>query len=226
MFPGFLAIILRKVIGRPAIISLVAIAFASGAPPASPHKTFPVPQSSDGSARPAVSHDAWLWAPGTEIKVFFIKGHFSAPEQLVLREVVHDWSTIARELQTGVSFSYAGETKEIVVSKGILTLMRSDLRGTKPRIWAYFQPRLLTPKGLLTSAVIYLEYQIQKLNVLVSFTSHEMGHGFGLGDCPDCQQTMMRYARDQQHPNGFYWPTSSDKTLIKARYARISSGDD
>jgi hypothetical protein len=125
---------------------------------------------------------------------------------------------VARELGTGVSFSYGGETDSLDIVCGRLTLARTDLSHIRPRVMAFFRPLQHLDAATITCAAIYFDWKIQKGDVLMSFMAHEMGHGFGLLDCPRCRDTVMRFFPSVNQGNGFYEATASDKNLISAHY--------
>ena len=161
----------------------------------------------------------WRWAPNTVVKVLFVEGQFNEAEQQALRASINDWNNVAHELGTGVSFLYFGETQAIDGTYRTLTLTRTDPNLTCPGALAYFEPLSGNQAGLITSGVINFNLKTHQPSALVSFMAHEMGHGLGLGDCPRCKETVMRFFRGPNQDNGFFSPTDSDKAIIRSLYA-------
>ena len=161
----------------------------------------------------------WRWAPNTTVRIFFVKGQFNEAEQQALRAAINDWNNVAHELGTGVSFYYSGETQTVINTDSVLTMTRSNTGQIYPGTLAYFEPLRSSQPGLITSGVINFNLKTHQPSALVSFMAHEMGHGLGLGDCPRCKETVMRFFRGPNQDNGFFSPTDSDKAIIRSLYA-------
>jgi len=98
--------------------------------------------------------------------------------------------------------------------------MRMELSHMRQRMMAFFRPFHHLDAATITCAGIYFDWKIRKADVLISFMAHEMGHGFGLLDCPRCRDTVMRFFPSVNQGNGFYEATAADKSLIRAKYYR------
>jgi len=165
----------------------------------------------------------WRWAPGKFIKVFFVQSQFNEAEQKTLREAIGNWNSVSRELGTGVYFLISGEAQTVSNSPDTLTLARSDPNVTNPDVLAYFRPLRRSKTGFITSGVINFNPRTHEQRALLSFMAHEMGHGFGLGDCPRCKETAMRFFPGPNHDNGFLSPTEADKETIRWIYTASNS---
>jgi hypothetical protein len=73
---------------------------------------------------------------------------------------------------------------------------------------------------LLVSAWIDLDFGITDPGALEGFMAHEMGHGLGLWDCPDCKkkQSLMNSFPGINKNNGLVVPSSCDVVTMRNLY--------
>jgi hypothetical protein len=159
----------------------------------------------------------WHWPAGTRVKVFFIRGMFTTPEQQAIREVMDQWNGLSEQLGAGIRYDYAGEVGQHENSEGYLTLTRIEImKGTNNRYYAYFFP-IRNPDESIRSAQITFDFQTTDVTALKSLAAHQLGHGMGLWDCKSCKggSTIMNGFPGVNKSNGLVAPSACDLQVVK-----------
>lgn len=163
---------------------------------------------------------AWHWPEGTRVKVFFMQGMFTPPQQQAIREVMDQWNGLSEQVGAGIRYDYAGEVGQHENGEGYLTLTRIEImKGTNNRYYAYFFPTR-NPDGSIRSAQITFDFKTTDVTALKSFVAHELGHGMGLWDCKSCKggSTIMNGFPGVNKGNGLVAPSVCDIQVVKTLF--------
>ena len=170
--------------------------------------------------RNAPPMSAYYWPPDTEVKVYLSRGMFTAKERGALIAAMKIWSESTVHKDTGVRFSYAGESDNLVTCKGCLSVTRRDVYQSDRKHYAWFNPLEVDSEFLLLSASIHLDFATTKPQALQSFMLHELGHGMGLRDCETCEKkkTIMGSFPGINKDNGLVAPSVCDLEVVRQLY--------
>jgi hypothetical protein len=162
----------------------------------------------------------WHWPADTRVKVFFMKGMFTPPEQQAIREVMEQWNVWSEQVGAGIRYDFAGEVGQHENGEGCLTLTRIEImKGTNNRYYAYFFPTR-NPDGSIRSAQITFDFKTTDMTALKSIVAHELGHGMGLWDCKSCKgkSTIMNGFQGVNQGNGLVAPSACDIQVVKTLF--------
>lgn len=165
---------------------------------------------------------AYYWPPDTEVKVYLKRGLFTAKERDALIAAMKIWSESTVHTDTGVTFSYAGESDDLLTCKGCLNVTRRDVYRSDQKHYAWFNPLEVDSEFLLLSASIHLDFATTAPQALQAFMLHELGHGMGLRDCQSCKKkkTIMSSFPGINKDNGLVAPSTCDLEVVRQLYQR------
>jgi hypothetical protein len=166
---------------------------------------------------PPAGHFAWL--PDTEVKVHFSRGMFTPEQRAALLEAMRVWSQTARQTLAGVTFTYAGETDGSASCNNCLLVTRQSVRKYS-KFFAYFTPVQRNSEGQLVSAWIVFDEATINPEALQVFMTHELGHGMGLDNCPNCKKefTIMRSFPRINKVDNLIEPSVCDLQVVRQVY--------
>lgn len=170
--------------------------------------------------RNAPPANSYYWPPDTNVKVYFVRGMFTAEQRETLTTAMNTWSSVAAEAGAGVTFSYAGETETLSQCEPCLTVTRREVYKHDRKHYAFFNPLKQNHEGLLTSAWIDFDFATTSPQALLGFMTHELGHGLGLYDCTTCKkkQTIMNGFPGVNRDNGLVTPSPCDVEVVRNVY--------
>lgn len=170
--------------------------------------------------RNAPPANAYYWPPDTNVKVYFVRGMFTAEQRATLFAAMKTWSDAASHTGAGVGFSYAGVTDRVASCRGCLTVTRREVYKNDRKHYAFFNPLKQDREGLLVSAWIDFDFATTNPQALLGFMSHELGHGMGLWDCATCKKkkTIMSGFPGINSDNGLVAPSACDLEVVRHVY--------
>jgi hypothetical protein len=163
----------------------------------------------------------YAWPYDAEVKVYLMRGMFTAAQQQALIRAMEFWSQAAKRNDAGVTFLYGGETDGARNCNNCLTVTRREVYDDNRKYYALFVPmgkRADEPRQeLLRSARIEFDVATTEPHALQGYMAHELGHGMGLWDCPKCKkkQTIMRSFPGVNRDNGLIEPSVCDLEVMR-----------
>lgn len=163
----------------------------------------------------------YAWPSGADVKVYFMRGMFTAEQQRALIRAIEFWSQAAKRNDTGVTLIYEGETDGARNCNSCLTVIRREVYSDNHKYYALFVP--LGKRGdepgqeLLRSARIEFDVSTTEPRALQGYMAHELGHGMGLWDCPKCKKklSIMRGFPGVNKDNGLIEPSACDLEVMR-----------
>lgn len=162
----------------------------------------------------------YSWPPDATIRVFFMRGMFTAEQRRTLFTAMQNWSTGAKRIGAGVSFVDAGDSDLRVSCKLCLTIARTEQHFKRLKYLAVFLPVSYDRNQFLESAWIELDDATTDTKALRGFMAHELGHTLGLDNCPTCKkkQSIMNSFPSINRNNGVTSPTPCDLEIVRRVY--------
>ena len=156
------------------------------------------------------------WRPGTVVRVYYLKDHFSATETAALSLAVNNWNRALKEIGSQVVFLLGGETVSEAPDGTSITVMRGVPKG-KERVG---EIKLHSVTKGRAHMVVVISPKVTDLNALTSLMTHELGHTMGLADCYECRPgtTAMAAFRGSNRGNDVYEPSECDRYVVAAGY--------
>jgi hypothetical protein len=176
----------------------------------------------------------YAWASGADVKVYFMRGMFTAEQQEALIRAMEFWSQAAKTNDVELGLIFSGETDANRNCNSCLTVTRREVYNDNHKYYALFVP--LGKRGdeprqeLLRSARIEFDLATTEPHALQGYMAHELGHGMGLGDCPKCKKklTIMRSFPGVNKDNGLIEPSACDLEVMREvfeKQKRITTAD-
>jgi hypothetical protein len=164
--------------------------------------------------------NSYYWPPDTTVSVYFIRGMFTPEQREKLFAAMNTWAKSAADAGANVTFTYAGETEQLSHCNSCLTVTRRDVHKHDPKHYAFFNPLQQSNDGLLVSAWIDFDFATTNPQALLGFMTHELGHGMGLWDCPNCtkKKSIMRGFPGINRDNGLIAPSPCDVEVVRNVY--------
>ncbi|MBA3768048.1 MAG: hypothetical protein H0W99_13905 [Acidobacteria bacterium] len=121
------------------------------------------------------------WLPNSTLRVMLRRGDFSAAETAAFHESIRLWQAVLPKSGTGINLQMGEEIAGNNCTGCIILKRKADLKGTFAAL------SLLSTQGdLYTKAIINIKADVHKTELLRMLLTHELGHAFGLDDCPEC----------------------------------------
>lgn len=150
----------------------------------------------------AASHD-WAavatvrWLPHSTLNIVYVRGDFTDEERAAFHRAVGSWQQALAQTDVGIVLVEAGETsKDAGPARSQIVVKRDSPMdaGHYGQTVAYVRH-----DSYLERAVILIKGSIHKQDRLRKTMMHELGHVFGLRDCPECRSgvTVMNYFSQQ-----------------------------
>ena len=135
----------------------------------------------DGRNAPARAQ--FRWSPNAKISIRFRKDDFRPEEIHALQTPVREWQKILGQSATGISIHIDDPVFDSEAPEGVLLIKRGRLSaaGRLGEIYATH-----VKDGYITAANVSFEPSITNTSILRRLLAHEIGHAFGLADCPSC----------------------------------------
>jgi hypothetical protein len=164
---------------------------------------------------PPIGH--YAWSSDAQVKVYFVRDMFTQEQRQALLRGMASWSESAKRNGLGVTLLYVGDTDGPRSCANCLTVNRREVYKNDRRHYAYFIPVGMNAEGVLRSAWIDIDVATTDPKALQGFMAHELGHGMGLWDCPQCKnkQTIMRAFPGINKDNGLVAPSVCDLEVVR-----------
>jgi len=163
----------------------------------------------------------WRWKPGTQVKVYYLKGNFSEAEAGAFSRAITNWNQALREINSQIVFVISGERESVATNNASLTVLRGIPRVTK-RVG---ETRFHALSNGVVRLTVTINPVVTDLSALQSLLTHELGHSLGLADCYKCRRgtTAMSAFKSNNQGNDVYEPSACDKYVVAAGYADDSN---
>ncbi len=160
------------------------------------------------------------WPADAEVKVYTIRNMFMPEQRQALLEALKTWTTAGRDSGSGVSFTYVGETENLVNCRNCLTVRKREVFKYDGAHYSFFYPLSSEDGRVLVSAWIDLDFATTSPHAMQGFLAHELGHGMGLWDCESCKKkhTLMNGFPGINKTNGLIAPSRCDVEALKGVY--------
>lgn len=159
----------------------------------------------------------WRWKQGTPVRVYYLKGHFSAAEVEALSRAVRNWNDALREMDSQIAFTVGGERESAAKDHASVTVLRGIPR-VRERVG---ETRFYSMSNGSARLTMTINPVVTNLDALTSLMTHELGHTLGLADCYECRRgtTAMSAFKGDNKGNDVYEPSACDKYVVAAGYA-------
>ena len=163
---------------------------------------------------------AYYWPADIDVKVYFVRGMFTAKQTETLLAAMNTWSNLSNQVDAGINFIYKGEKDVIMDCVSCLTVTRRDVHKSARKHYAFFNPLRQRADGLLISAWIDFDFATTRPGALQGYMAHELGHGMGLWDCSNCKKrkTIMNGFPGINSHNGLLEPSTCDLQVVRSVY--------
>jgi predicted Zn-dependent protease len=161
--------------------------------------------------------------PNSTMRVNFRRGDFSAAELAAFQQSIGLWQAVLPKSGIGITLQMGEEIAGNNCTGCIIVKRKADMRGTFAAL------SLLSTQGdLYSKAVINIKADVHKIELLRMVMTHELGHAFGLDDCPDCDGNTTIMNSVNRHAFGafaFFAPRNKMTTApTPCDVARVSAG--
>jgi hypothetical protein len=144
--------------------------------------------------RTAPASAPYRWIPNQELKILFLKGDFTERERKGLKEAMDNWQQVLPQTGSGITLKDAGEHSSEEICDGCILVKRDP---NMPKGYDGYIKLIKQKNGYYMVGIVTIKANIHKPNQLRDILHHELGHAFGLLDCPTCQSgtTVMNHFR-------------------------------
>ena len=142
------------------------------------------------------------WLPNSTLTLAYARGDFTDAERDAFHKAVSLWQRALAQTNVGIVLQESGEIdRDIEPARSQIIVKRDHSMDSR-----YYGKILATARldNYVERATILINGSLHKQSSLRKTLLHELGHGFGLRDCPDCRSgsTVMNYF-SQQSVMGF-----------------------
>ncbi|MBC8030757.1 MAG: hypothetical protein H7Z16_11650 [Pyrinomonadaceae bacterium] len=133
------------------------------------------------------------WLPHSTITINYARGEFTEAERTAFHGAISLWQKALLELKLGIVLKESGEIEKDAKPGQSQIIVKRDYSmdsGHYGKIEGATRP-----DNYLDRAFILINGSLRKRNSLRKTMLHELGHAFGLKDCPNCRSgaTVMNY---------------------------------
>ncbi len=136
----------------------------------------------ENTTAPAIA--PYRWTPAAQAHVAFARGQFKKSELEVLAKVLDSWQVELAAPGINIQLINDGEQSSATDQSHSLFISRKD---ELPAARQGQFTALAGAHGYFTAGEIAIKSSIGKAHQLSRVLSHELGHAFGLRDCPSCR---------------------------------------
>ena len=161
----------------------------------------------------------FMWAPGSTIKVYVVRGDFEDTYLPYLIEPISAWNAISESSGSKVKFEYKGRTEAPLYCENCLTMKRGQVFDKSKRHLT--ELKIYSARdSILTWGTIVIDPLLTNPKALTNAVAHELGHSFGLLDCYSCkrQSTVMIQFKSVNVSNEMKGPTACDVVQVRRAY--------
>lgn len=167
------------------------------------------------------------WLPHSRVTIKYARGEFTKDERTEFHRAIRSWQHALQEMKLGIVLEERGEIENDVTPDQSQIIVKRDYSmdsGHYGKIVASTRR-----DNYLDRAFILINGSLRKRSSLRKTMLHELGHAFGLRDCPNCRSgaTVMNHF-SQQSVAGFNFgnagrrisdqPTQSDIAAVASGY--------
>ena len=181
---------------------------------------------SSADRRECASVASVRWLPHSTLSISYARGDFTDAERGAFHKAVSLWQRALAQTDVGIVLEESGEIdRDIEPARSQIIVKRDHSMDSR-----YYGKILAStrPDNYVERATILINGSLHKRSSLRKTLLHELGHGFGLRDCPNCRSgaTVMNYF-SQQSVMGFKLrkgnkisdqPTACDISQITSGY--------
>lgn len=133
------------------------------------------------------------WLPHDTLNIGYARGDFTDKERAAFHKAVRSWQQALAQTNVGIVLNEIGEIdKDAVPAQSQIIVKRDDSMDE-----GHYGKFVAAARrdNYFESALILIKGSLHKQDPLRKTLLHELGHAFGLGDCPDCRSgaTVMNY---------------------------------
>ncbi len=146
-----------------------------------------------GTRRECAANANVRWLPHSTVRISYARGEFTADERAEFRRAVGWWQRALLQLNLGIVMEEGGEVDPgMQPAQGQIIVKRDYSMGPGHYGKIVASTR---PDNYVDRAFILINGSLRKRSDLRKTMLHELGHAFGLRDCPDCKSgaTVMNY---------------------------------
>jgi hypothetical protein len=172
-----------------------------------PLRVSPFDSESNTTGSLAVRHECTSvasvrWLPNSTLTIAYARGDFTGAERGAFHKAVSLWQRALAEANIEIVLEESGETDKYVEPARSQVIIKRD-NSMDDRHYGKIVA-FTRPDNYVDRAFILIRGSLHKRDTLRKVLLHELGHGFGLRDCPDCpsRATVMNYF-SQQSVMGF-----------------------
>ena len=127
---------------------------------------------------------SWTWAQNTHVRVN-ISSSFSADQQREIRQAFLNWQSNPNT-DAGVTFAFTYDPFIGFTAGAVQVNHEAPPPDGNEQPVAQTDTQLNSTNTHLQSAIIRVHPSVTNLTALLEAMAHEIGHLYGLNDCPDC----------------------------------------
>jgi hypothetical protein len=174
-----------------------------------------------GQQAPAIGF--WTWAANAHVKVYIISTDFKPEEVPYVLKALQNWSSASELTGSGVTFAYAGNTRQQLSCDNCLTVMRGAVFDKKNRHATELRAFSARHDQIINYAAIIIDPRLTNPKAILDAVAHELGHNFGLLDCYTCKKksTLMNQFKEMNVPNDMAMPTACDIAQVREAYNEL-----
>ena len=198
-------------------LAFVIVSAQSGTPappPADCPPTYPV-----SCATPASASQLQTWPQGANVTVN-IDPSFSAAQTSAIQQAFTNWQSAGSANGSGVRFTFTQSATPPSMEPPPGTFNAQVWNRNPPQAPGKAGGMEATDNGTnMVAQEIWINTQTTDPCATAQTAAHEVGHGFGLGECNNCgagSSVMVEGTEGYNSTNGTYGPTTCDNNVVQA----------